>query len=203
MPIGLAGLTALILVSVALIILIVARPRLTGSTGGRVLAFIALFVLPIVASLAGVNRQFTSAKTTEFCLSCHVMEPYGESLYRNDTDYLPAGHFQNNRIPKDQACYTCHTSYAMFGGAQAKWKGVQHMWVNYLGTIPEKPELYEAFGNRECLHCHEGGRLYEENELHADMLRELTANEVSCLDCHAFVHEVESIHDAEKWAGGR
>ncbi len=203
MTTDLAGLIAFILLAVALIILVVARPRLTTRAGGSALAFMALFVLPVVATFNGVNRQFTSAKTTEFCLSCHVMEPYGESLSRDDTDYLPAGHFQNNRIPKDQACYTCHTSYAMFGGTQAKLKGIQHMWVNYLGTIPEELELYEPFSNRECLHCHEGARSYEENDLHAEMLGELATGELSCLECHASVHEVESIHGADKWRSKR
>jgi len=198
-----ASLTAFTLGTIALIVLVVARPRLTRRAGGKALAFIALFVLPIVASLAGTNHQFTSAKSTDFCLSCHVMEPYGESLFRDDTDYLPAGHFQNNRIPRDEACYTCHTSYAMFGGAQAKMKGLQHMWVNYLGTIPEKPELYEPFNNRECLHCHEGSRLFEENEFHAEMRKDLASNASSCLECHAFVHETDTIEDADKWSGRR
>ena len=199
MSVETAGLVAFMLVTIALVVLIVARPRLTTRTGGRALGFIGLFVLPIVATLAGTNQQLESAKTTEFCLSCHVMQPYGDSLLREDTDYLPAGHYQNNRIPTDQACYTCHTSYAMFGGARAKWKGVQHIWVNYLGEIPEELELYEPFSNGECLYCHSGGRIFEENELHLDDRAALAANEVSCLECHDVVHEVGSIHDAELW----
>jgi hypothetical protein len=28
--------------------------------------------------------------------------------------HLAAAHFQNHRVPADEACYTCHTNYAMF-----------------------------------------------------------------------------------------
>ena len=43
------------------------------------------------------------AKETTFCLSCHVMQPYGQSLYVDDAHYIPAAHFQNHRVPADQA----------------------------------------------------------------------------------------------------
>ncbi len=56
------------------------------------------------------------ATSTKFCLSCHVMEDFGRSLYVDDPSYIPAMHFQNNRVPRDHACYTCHTDYTMFGG---------------------------------------------------------------------------------------
>jgi hypothetical protein len=34
---------------------------------------------------------------------------------------------QNNRIPKEHACYTCHTDYTMFGDVNAKMRGLQHI----------------------------------------------------------------------------
>ena len=63
----------------------------------------------------GFALHLEHAKSTEFCVSCHVMEPYGTSLHFDDLDYLPASHFQNNLVPREKACYTCHTQYTMFG----------------------------------------------------------------------------------------
>jgi len=102
--------------SIVLGVFVVLRPGVTRVRDGRVLAFLALFLLPLMAVWAGVSRHMEHAKTTEFCLSCHTMEDYGRSLYVDDRSYLPAAHFQNNRVPRDRACYTCHTDYTMFGG---------------------------------------------------------------------------------------
>ena len=55
------------------------------------------------------------------------MEAYGKSLRIDDPTYIPASHFQNNRIPRNEACYACHTNYAMFGGLKAKLGGLKHL----------------------------------------------------------------------------
>ena len=62
------------------------------------------------------------------------MEAYGKSLRIDDPSYIPASHFQNNRIPRNEACYTCHTNYAMFGGVKAKIGGLKHLAIYYFGT---------------------------------------------------------------------
>ena len=86
----------------------------------------------------GVSSEFERSKSTSFCLSCHIMEPHGRSLYVDDSTYLAAAHFQNHRVPADQACYTCHTNYAMFGGFRAKLNGLHHITSNISAspTIP-------------------------------------------------------------------
>src|SRR5437868_5518941 len=101
-------------VTLALIALVVLRPSLTAARGGRVLAFLAFLVLPVLVTATGLNLHMEKSKSTEFCLSCHVMAPYGKSLYVDDKDHIPAAHFQNNRIPRDHACFTCHTTYTLF-----------------------------------------------------------------------------------------
>src|SRR5688572_25087796 len=60
--------------SVLLAILVALRPETTRVREGRILAFLALFVLPSVAVWVGVSQHMERAKTTEFCLSCHAME---------------------------------------------------------------------------------------------------------------------------------
>jgi nitrate/TMAO reductase-like tetraheme cytochrome c subunit len=196
-----AGIVAFALTTIALILLVVLRPGLTAERGGKMLAFIALFISPVVATWVGTTSHIEHSKTTSFCLSCHEMTPYGRSLRIADGDYLPAGHFQNNRVRREEACYTCHTTYTMFGGVRAKMQGMRHVFVHYLGTIPEKIELYNPYSNRECLHCHEGARSFEDLEDHAGVREEIASGDTSCIECHDVVHDVESLGELEMWEG--
>jgi cytochrome c-type protein NapC len=155
---------SLILFTIIVIGVLVARPSITEGRGGKILAFICMFCLPIFCGLLGVSREMARAKTTTFCLSCHTMEAYGKSLLVDDPTHIPAAHFQNHRVPPDEACYSCHTNYAMFGGLKVKLFGLKHVAIYYLGTPPAPGDikLYEPFNNRECLHCHLGARSFEE-----------------------------------------
>lgn len=193
--------TILIILSVVLIGLLIVRPSLTAARGGKILAFIALFILPITALALGSAVHLEDAKSTEFCLSCHTMEPYGKSLRIDDATYVPAAHFQNNRIPRSAACYTCHTSYTMFGGVKAKLGGLKHLYIYYFNMVPAKLALYEPYNNRECLHCHAGARSFEETSAHKEMREQLGANEVSCLTCHNNIHDVQHVDQIKLWKG--
>jgi cytochrome c-type protein NapC len=193
-------------VSALLAGLVAFRADLTRARGGRVLAFIALFLLPAMALTAGLSQQLERSKSTQFCLSCHVMEDFGKSLHVDDKSYIPAAHYQNNRVPRDLACYTCHSDYTMYGPISAKLRGLHHVYVQYLGKIP-KPEdikLYTPFNNRECLHCHEGARSYLETSSHhktPDMLQLASENKLSCMSsrCHDTVHDVDTLPEAKYW----
>ncbi len=187
----------LILVAIALIALLTLRPALTAARGGKVLAFFAFFALPASALWSGYELHMEHSKSTEFCLSCHVMEPYGESLLLEDTDYVPASHYQNRRIDRDHACFTCHTNYTLFGDYKAKVGGLRHLWVYYAGEIPKKIELYEPYKNRECLHCHGGARNFL--EAHGEDVPSLLSNELSCLECHDQFHPVDKVAELPKW----
>jgi len=195
-------------VAILLAIIIAFRSGITRVAGGKILAFLALFVLPVIAVAVGFSGQMERATSTQFCLSCHVMEDYGKSLYVDDKGYLPAAHFQNNRIPRDHACYTCHTDYTMFGGVKSKWRGLHHVYVQYLGKIPKPADikLYEPFNNRECLHCHEGSRSFEESSHHQktpDMRQNIESSALSCTssNCHDTVHDVGTLTDVKFWKG--
>lgn len=198
MPYAIEGLTAAVALTVALIAAVLWRPAMTRGRGGKVLAFVAFLVLPIVVTALGVSTHLEQSKTTDFCLSCHVMEPYGDSLYV-DGDHVPAAHFQNKWIPRDQACFTCHTTYTMFGDLRAKLQGLKHVYVYYLGSLPEKIELYEPYNNRECLSCHGGARSFESSELHAEIRADLASGETSCLECHEPIHDVDRLADLPTW----
>jgi cytochrome c-type protein NapC len=157
----------------------------------------------------GMENEMERSKSTAFCLSCHIMEPYGKSLHVDDSTYLAAAHFQNHRVPADEACYTCHTNYAMFGTFKAKLGGLRHLYVFYLKKLPlpEDIKLHEPFNNRECLHCHLGARSFEEGAVHnadPDTLPAVKANKLSCISsgCHDVVHRVGHWGQAKFWNGG-
>lgn len=192
-------LAAFVAFNLTLIIVLRIRPAITAATGGKALAFLALFVLPAMTFAGSMAHHLDQATTTEFCVSCHVMEPYGRSLEIDSRDHLPANHFQNHRVPPDQACYTCHTTYAMFGDLQAKLNGVRHVAVNYLGSVSEPIALYQPYQNRECLHCHAAARTFEEQPFHSDIRQDLARDEVSCLTCHAVSHDIAALDTLPRW----
>jgi cytochrome c-type protein NapC len=197
-----------VLFSVILIGILVVRPAVTASRGGKILAFVALFILPIFSGLLGFASEMERSKTTAFCLSCHTMEAYGKSLYVDDPTHIPATHYQNHRVPKDEACYSCHTQYAMFGPLKVKLYGLKHVFIYYLGKppAPEDIKLYEPYNNRECLHCHAGARSFEEGVVHnADpaTLPAIKSNQLSCISsgCHDVAHDIAHLKDAKFWKG--
>src|SRR6202158_3963626 len=198
----------LITFSVALVAVFVFRPQITSTRGGKMTAFLALFALPLLCFGMGPSSKLEHAKDTEFCLSCHIMEPYGRSLRVDDPQHLAAAHFQNHRVPADEACYTCHTNYAMFGGFRAKMHGLRHVYIRYLRTPPppENIKLYDPYNNRECLHCHLGARSFEEGATHnadPDLLPAVKTNKLSCISsgCHGVVHTVGTLNKMKMWKG--
>lgn len=194
---------AVLAITLAVAGLLVWRPGITAGRGGKMLAFLGLFIFPAFAAVLGFDQQVEHSKQTRFCLSCHIMEPYGRSLKVDDKSYIPAAHFQNNRVPRDQACYTCHTDYTLYtGGIKAKFRGLHHIYAQYLGT-PERPvKLYHPFNNRECLHCHAGARSFEEGTTHSAILEDIKSNQVSCVSsgCHDMVHNVVGLDRVKYWS---
>ena len=196
---------ALLALGIVVCLVVTFQPELIRTPGGKVMAFVALFVFPVTASWTGLSAQLEKSKETQFCLSCHVMENFGRTLWIDDPTYIPAKHYQNNRIPRDEACYTCHTTYTLYGPVLAKLRGLRHVYVEYFGKIP-KPEdikLYTPFNNRECLHCHAGGRSFEEGSTHQDFLKEIKSNARSCVSsgCHEDVHNHGQLNGLAFWKG--
>jgi cytochrome c-type protein NapC len=200
-------LIAVIVIAVALVSVMVFKPSVTITRGGKILAFVSIFVFPALAGSMGFNEHIQRSKSTHFCTSCHVMQDYGKSLFIDDPAYMPAAHYQNNRVPRDQACYTCHTDYTMFGGAKAKMRGLKHVYVQYLGKIPDKVELYTPYNNRECLRCHSGARNFEEGATHTmeeGRLELIKSNQLSCsnTECHGGGHSVKDLGSKTFWTAG-
>jgi cytochrome c-type protein NapC len=199
-----ALLLTLVIITIVLIGIVAAAPGITAGRAGKVLAFLALFIFPIMVATMGTAEHMERSKQTSFCLSCHIMEPYGRSLHVDDATYLPAAHFQNSRVPRDEACYTCHTDYVLYGSVRAKIRGMHHVSVQYV-TGPKPPvHLYTPYNNRECLHCHEGARSFEQGATHnadPEIMQQIRDNKMSCLSsgCHDTIHNVAQLNNVKYW----
>ena len=194
-----------IVLAMVLACIVIAKPAILRNGAGQILGFFALFLLPISVGGMGGAILDDNAQTTEYCLSCHIMDDWGRSLHVDDSEFVPADHFQNYLVSRDKSCYVCHSDYAWYGGITAKIRGMKHVYVQYIGTMPEPLdiELYEPFNNRECLQCHQGARSYEESRHHrkeGDMLARINSNALSCMEskCHDVQHNIDELDDYDE-----
>ncbi len=172
---------------------------LTANRLGRLVLLGGLALLPLAVTGAGVAVGVRESSQTQFCMSCHGMEPYGKSLFVDNANSLAAVHYQKRLISRDSTCYACHTDYALFGDAKAKLNGLRHVWVQYFGTIPQQLELYQPYPNYNCLHCHNDARGYLEVESHREIRAELQRGDRSCLTCHDVAHDLEGVKSQNFW----
>jgi nitrate/TMAO reductase-like tetraheme cytochrome c subunit len=187
---GLLVREVLTLLGVALAAIFLIRPWLARARTGAMVGAIALLGFPAFLFWIGADVHVHQSKETTFCLSCHSMYPYGQSLTEPDKA-LAGVHFQNYFVPRDEACYTCHTNYTLFGGIQAKFTGLQHMWHAYVAGVPDPIQLYGEWNNRECLRCHAEAPSFLEQPAHEGQIPAMQDNDLSCLLCHGPMHGVE------------
>jgi len=195
----------LLVIAAALVVVMVIRPERALPRGGKIMAFISVLVLPAFCGVLGFENHMENAKSTSFCLTCHIMGSHGRSLYVDDNNNLAAAHFQNSRVPRDQACFTCHTDYTMYGNIHAKIRGLHHIYAQYFEHPNESTlKLYNPYNNRECLHCHEGARSFEEGVVHTadpQVMADIKSNKLSCISsgCHDNVHDTKDLNKAKFW----
>jgi nitrate/TMAO reductase-like tetraheme cytochrome c subunit len=172
---------------------------------GRLFGLVIIVVYPSFIAVMGTSAHVEHSKTVAFCTSCHAMDRHGQSLLIDNPRYLPAAHFQNGRVPRETACFACHTTYTMYGDVEAKLRGLRHVWNNYVGTPPTKIALYTPYNNRECLHCHDGTRGFEDTAEHRKERAAIQQNQRSCLaeGCHAEVHAASELDHLKMWTGPR
>ena len=194
-----AVVIALILGTMALLGWLIVRPPIPHQRASAAVSMVAFIGLPALCVWAGTSVQLENSQRTDFCLSCHVMQDYGASMEMDDPTLLAAPHFQNHWVDQKRACYECHTTYTMYGGIRAKWNGVKHLWVNYIGTVPDPIELYGSYRNGDCLRCHGEARGYLDSGMHADLEIELAEDTTSCLDCHGPAHAIDRLGETSRW----
>jgi cytochrome c-type protein NapC len=175
--------------------------KLAGFPWGRLALLVAAVLLPVSISLANLKAGVAESSRTRFCLSCHEMRDHGRSLFVDDKRALAAVHYQNRLVDRDTSCYACHTDYALFGDVKAKWNGLKHVYVHYLGKIPGPGELalYQPYSNRNCLHCHDDARRFNESLPHQVIMAKLRTGETSCLSCHNVAHDMKKVEKGELW----
>lgn len=189
-PFG-AGAIALSVVSAVLLIGFMIRgPEMTA--GRKLLLFLVLFLIPTMAAMLGNVHNIEATKHVEFCGSCHVMTSYVQDVRNPNSKTLASMHGRLD-IFKEEACYTCHADYGMFGGVTTKIGGMHHV-IDFYGndwTTPNHrpPKLYKPYDTDRCRRCHQplrdGAPL--EHRVHADKIE---SREVSCSDkgCHGPPH---------------
>jgi cytochrome c-type protein NapC len=155
--------------------------------------------VPLFATAGGLGAGYRESSRTRFCLQCHEMTPYGQSLFADNPNALPAVHYQDRLIDRDATCYSCHANYALFGDIKTKLGGLEHVWVHYLGTAADPIALYQPYPNSNCLHCHDDARNFLEASAHRPILPELEAGTTSCLTCHRVAHDFESVQAGRLW----
>lgn len=202
---GLTGiLIALVVLTIIMAAVFLVDPSVTVEASGKILAFIALCILPALCIGTGMSFHNERSQQTSYCVSCHSMVTHGQSLYLLDRHYIPAQHFQNHLVPSDKACYTCHTNYTMYGPLKDKLRGLTYLYMEYLSTPPKTLHLIGTYPNSECLHCHMGTRDFEDNLAHMPPLAVLKSNQVSCISsgCHDMIHNVSKVDHLKMWTGG-
>ena len=189
-PVGALAIV-LSLVAAALVIgFLIRAPEMTP--GRKLLLALALFVLPTMAAMSGNAHNIETTKSVEFCGSCHVMTSYVEDVRSPESESLASLH---GRLPvfQEEACYTCHADYGMFGGVTTKIGGLHHV-IDFYSDDWSKPghrapALYKPYDPRRCLSCHaplrSGAPL--EHRVHAEKIEKL---EISCSasGCHGPPH---------------
>ena len=172
------------------------KPALTRMT--KVLLLFGIGILPIATATNGNVAGYHATKTTKFCASsCHVMVPYGEDSWNDDSTSLAARHARNDAFGKEN-CYACHADYGMFGTVTTKIGGMRHVYeyLTHYHSMPieeslVKIELRKPFRNEACTRCHSTqNQLWNQIGDHASSRDDVRAGKVSCASegCHGFAH---------------
>jgi mono/diheme cytochrome c family protein len=201
---GLIGVViALVVLTIALAGVFLVRPSITVGATGKILAFVSLCVLPVLCISSGMSFHMQRSQQTSSCISCHSMASHGQSLHLEDPKYIPAQHFQNHFVPPDQACYTCHTDYTIYGPWKSRIDGLRYVYMTYIGTVPKTIHLKGKYSNLQCLHCHAGARDFEEHLTQMPPIGDLTSNRISCLSsgCHDMIHNASEVSHLKMWNG--
>jgi len=146
--------------------------------------------LPIAAYALASLHMLEASKNVTFCGSCHVMTPILKSLQANDGS-LASIHYGRGLVPHEQACFTCHSGYGIWGGVDAKMDGVMHMVRTATGWYTLPIALNGPFDIDSCLNCHAYATSFRSVEAHQDpdLQKQLLARQIGCTGiCHPAAH---------------
>jgi hypothetical protein len=150
----------------------------------------AAVLLPVVAYGLASLHMLEGSKQVAFCGSCHVMTPVLNSVQGNDGS-LASIHYARGLVPHEEACFTCHSGYGIWGGVDAKMAGVMHMVRTATGWYTLPLTLNGTFDIDSCLGCHAFAPSFRAVEAHQDpdLQKQLLSHEISCTGtCHPAAH---------------
>lgn len=174
---------------VILATLLVRHGRTLLDANAKWLLLLGLGVLPLFVLVGANGIILTRSKTVDSCGTCHVMKPFIDDLRDPKSENLAAIHYKNRFIPEHQ-CYTCHSSYGIFGDVSAKAKGVGHL-IHYYRDDYARPIRHTGpFDQTHCLKCHGESARFLECEEHKgeEFWPELKSGQTTCFDCHGRAH---------------
>ena len=181
-PVGFA-LVALVIAAVGLL-----RGRLGAQAGSAGIVF-----LPAIAFALGNVVLMERSKGTDFCGSCHIMEPLIESISADDGS-LASFHVSNGAVRTGQACYGCHSGYGIWGDINAKRAGLNHMIHEITGGYDLPLKMRAPFNIDSCLDCHAESPRFRNAAPHALMEEALLSREMGCTGtCHPAAHPAEAL----------
>jgi hypothetical protein len=124
------------------------------------------------------------------------MPPLVASL-SSEEESLAAIHYQRGAVSRVEACYTCHSGYAIWGTVSAKRAGLGHMWRTLTHDYEFPLEHKGPFNIDSCQNCHAGTRAFREVEDHRDpeLAQAMFDREIGCTgDCHPAAHPESALH---------
>ena len=194
-PFTLIALVCAAIAVAILLVFLVRRPPLVGST--KVWLLLGLGVFPLGVAMAGNVEGFEATKQRKFCGSCHVMIPHASDSDDIASTSLASRHARNNFFGEEN-CYVCHADYGMFGTILTKMGGMRHVYeyvIHYrnvsLETAKETIHLYKPYPNENCMQCHTTSlALWTKVPDHKSSLTDVRDGRVSCASagCHGYAH---------------
>ncbi len=174
-------------VTVLLLLIAASFKGKVETKGRKIFLMVSMVLVPGAWLLAVAVHDIHEMEKVEFCIQCHSMDGYYESLHSDDEDSLVAQHYQNNRVPQKFACYECHADHTpVTGFTKTKMKGLYEAYLEYLGDVEMPVKMHKPYSNVNCLRCHETAKNFRKT--HEDDLEDLVADKTSCLECHDVAH---------------
>jgi hypothetical protein len=152
--------------------------------------------LPVAAYAVASLHVIEGSRRPSFCGSCHVMTPLLASIQANDGS-LASTHYARGLVPHEEACYTCHSGYGIWGGVDAKIAGVMHMIRTVTGRYDLPLKAHGPFDIDSCLGCHAHVPAFRAVTAHQDpdLQKQLLAREISCTGlCHPEAHPASALN---------
>ncbi len=181
---------AIAVAAIAICALVIFRGRVRDP-----LLALGIVGLPVLAYALSNAVLLDRSKNTDFCMSCHIMEPLLDVVTPEEPT-MAAVHIRRGAVPTFQSCYTCHSGYGLWGDAGAKLAGVGHMVATVTGRYELPLKINRPFNIDACLACHAEGERFRAAAPHQvpDIQRALLTREMGCTGtCHPAAHPPEAL----------